>query len=217
MYLYMIEHNLIVAGSLLGAGAAGALVKEILAEGFLKMPELKDGKLMLGFLSSVIVGAAVGYLVDHNFLMAFFAGYTGFSAVSALTPKIFLQPETVLAAVTPNAPAQPVAPVLPPDSHILTIQEIIKKATDKFGVNYNLALAVARCESGLNPHARNINPAGSTDRGLYQINDKWHPDVSTEQADDPVFAAEWFCKAVLAGNLSWWNASKKCWGIVASP
>ncbi len=211
----MLQSNVIVAASLLGAGAAGALVKEILDDGSLKMPSLQNGKLALGFLGSIFIGAMVGYLVDHNFLMAFFAGYTGFSAVSALSPKSFLATEVVTAAVIPEAPAQPAIPVLQPDTSSLSITEIIKRATDKFGVNYNLALAVARCESGLNPKARNVNPAGSTDRGLYQINNHWHPDVSDAQADDPVFAAEWFCKAVLAGNLSMWNASKKCWGVVA--
>ena len=74
-----------------------------------------------------------------------------------------------------------------------------------------LALAVAEAESSFNPKAEHKNADGSADRGLYQINSKWHPEVSEAQAYDPEFATEFFCKAVKDGNLSWWNSSKPRW------
>lgn len=71
-------------------GGIGALVKEILIDGKLTLPKVKSGQLCLGFVSSIIIGATVGYLVDHSPLMAFFAGYTGFSALGSLMPKNLL-------------------------------------------------------------------------------------------------------------------------------
>jgi len=206
------ESALMITG-LLSCGGAGALVKEILDDGCLTLPRIKDGKIVMGFIGSIIVGAAVGLLVDHSPLVAFFAGYTGFSAAMALLPSSFKRAALPVTQPSEQQPVNTATSVVPTDVAPLSIPEIIKRAADKYGVSYTLALQVAKCESGLNPLARNVNKEGSIDRGLYQINSKWHPEVTEQQADDPVFAAEWFCKAVLAGNLSWWNASKKCWSV----
>lgn len=72
---------------LLVMGGFGALVKEILGDNKLTLPRIANGELYLGFIGSIIIGALVGYLVDHSPLMAFFAGYTGFSALGSLIPK----------------------------------------------------------------------------------------------------------------------------------
>lgn len=50
--------------------------------------------------------------------------------------------------------------------------------------------AVALAESGGDPNATNVNTDGSRDRGLYQINDKYHPEVSDTCAYDPVCSAK---------------------------
>ncbi|HPT40549.1 MAG TPA: M23 family metallopeptidase [Candidatus Paceibacterota bacterium] len=81
-------------------GGVGALVKEILIDGKLTLPKIESGQLFLGFLSSIIIGATVGYLVDHSPLMAFFAGYTGFSALGSLMPKNLLNTDTFEPATT---------------------------------------------------------------------------------------------------------------------
>lgn len=48
------------------------------------------------------------------------------------------------------------------------------------------AVALMCAESGRYPLAYHVNAEGSTqmstDRGLFQINDKWHPDLSDEDA-----------------------------------
>jgi soluble lytic murein transglycosylase-like protein len=53
----------------------------------------------------------------------------------------------------------------------------------EIGVPPNYALAVAMCESGLNPSViSTVNQNGSVDRGLFQLNSYVYPDV---EWDDP--------------------------------
>lgn len=51
------------------------------------------------------------------------------------------------------------------------------------------AVAVALAESGGRTDAVGVNADGSRDRGLWQINNKWHPDVTDAMAFDPAQAA----------------------------
>lgn len=44
------------------------------------------------------------------------------------------------------------------------------------------ALAIAECESKLNVDAINLNKGHSLDRGIFQINQKFHPEVTNECA-----------------------------------
>lgn len=171
------------------AGAAGALVKEVVEDNAIVMPKRIDGKLCLGFIGSCIVGGMAGYLVDHNPLMAFMSGYAGLSAITNLTGI-----KTESKIVSPE-----------------TTEQIIRRVAHLEGVDPELAVRVAKCESGLKTNARNINSPDSIDRGIFQINSKWHPEVTDEQADDPEWATHFFCKAFKGGNLSWWDCSKKCW------
>jgi len=79
----------------------------------------------------------------------------------------------------------------------------------------DLVVAVARAESGLNPKAVNVKgnyPPGSRDRGLFQWNDYWHPEISDECAFDIECATKAFIKAYKQGNLHWWRSSMKKWG-----
>lgn len=78
-------------------GAAGAIVKDILADNSLTMPKILSGKLQLGFLGSVFIGAAAGYFVDHSPITAFFAGYAGFHALAALMPTTAKQGDSFTA------------------------------------------------------------------------------------------------------------------------
>ena len=93
-----------------------------------------------------------------------------------------------------------------------TIEEKIRRISGEEMVDSDLAVRVARAESSLNTKATNTNTDKSIDRGLYQINSKWHPEVTADQAFDAEFSIRFFCKAFKNGNLSWWNASKSRWG-----
>lgn len=96
---------------------------------------------------------------------------------------------------------------------IIPIDMMIRKIALEMHVDPELAVKVAKCESNLNPMAVNENINSSKDRGLFQWNDKWHPEITDQCAFDPVCATKEFCKAVRNGHLSWWNNSKHCWGV----
>jgi len=171
------------------AGALGSLIKDIIEDGKLVLPKKNMGELSLGFLAGMVTGGVVGYLVDNNPATAFLAGYTGVSVVQALNMK---------------EPA-------PEPTNKTTVETIIRTIAKQEGVDPDLAVRVAKCESGLKPSAVGVNKDGSRDRGLFQINDKWHPEIDDATAFDIVLSTRFFCKAFKEGHLSWWNASKKCW------
>jgi len=57
------------------------------------------------------------------------------------------------------------------------------------------ALAVAYAESGFQTQPKdNVNGDGSRDRGLWQINNKWHSSLSDVDAYDPVKATQYAAK-----------------------
>jgi hypothetical protein len=171
------------------AGALGALAKDILQDNELKLPKKINGSFSLGFLGGMVTGGIAGYFVDGSMTTAFLAGYAG----TAVIQNLLLKNSGV------SVPAAEIT------------GSMIRKIAIREGVDPDLAVKVAKCESNLNWAAINTNTDGSRDRGLYQINNKWHPDVSDEMAFNPITATEFFCKAFKEGHLDWWNSSKKCW------
>lgn len=171
------------------AGALGAIAKDIIQDNEIQLPKKVDGRLALGFLGGMITGGLAGYLIDGSFVTAFMGGYTGASVIAGLT-------QTKADKKQDNKE---------------TNKALIKTIAQKYNVDVQLALAVASVESNFNELAKNINAPDSIDRGLYQINSKYHAEVTDEQAYNPTFATEFFCKAVNAGNLNWWNSSKANW------
>lgn len=182
----MIEMSIL---ALFIAGACGAFTKEILEDNKIKLPKICDGELELGFIGSIFTGAAAGYFVDHSPITAFFAGYSGYSIIKSLA----------VANGVSNGNTQNM------------VEQLIRAIAKSENVDEELAVKVAKCESNLSPTATNTNKDGTKDRGLFQINDKWHPEVSDSQAFDIIFSTRFFCKAYKEGNIGWWNASKSCW------
>lgn len=174
---------------LLGVGALGAFIKIVIEDGGLILPELKAGKLFFGGIGGLIVGAVAGVLADHDPITAFAAGYAGTSLIQGLMDGRKLTSQTACE----------------------TIKETIIRICKAEKVDPDLATRVANCESGLNPTAVNVNADGSTDRGLFQINNKYHPEVSDADAYNAEKSTQFFCMAFKAGNLNWWSASKNCW------
>ena len=171
------------------AGAGGALIKEILEDNCIKMPSLKNGILNLGFIGGIVIGAFAGYAIDGSYLTAAMGGFSGTAVIQALVQK-----KTLAESIEAE-----------------TVEDKIRRIATEELVDPALAIRVALCESSLQLSAKNTNTDGSIDRGLYQINSKWHPEVSADQAFDAEFSIRFFCKAFKSGNLSWWNATKTCW------
>jgi len=171
------------------AGAIGAFVKEVVEDNKIVLPKVVDGEMCLGFIGSLFIGAVAGYLVDGNPVTAGLAGYAGMSVIES-----FLVKKNLTSEITKKITAG-----------------IIRKVAADEGVDPDLAVRVAECESGLSPSAVNTNTDGSKDKGLFQINNKYHPEVSEADAFDPIFSTKFFCKAMKGGNLNWWNATRKCW------
>lgn len=74
--------------ALILAGACGAIAKDIVQDGCLQLPQKDGDKLVLGFIGGAIVGAFVGFAVDHSVLTAVLSGYVGTSAIQHLLPPV---------------------------------------------------------------------------------------------------------------------------------
>ena len=105
-----------------------------------------------------------------------------------------------------------------PDPKQAMINLIRQVCTDN-GVEGDLGVAVAGCESGFNPKITLYNPgSNSTDRGLFQWNNVYHPEITDAMAFDPKESTIAFCNAVKAGKLqNFWLASKNCWKPKLNP
>lgn len=64
--------------------------------------------------------------------------------------------------------------------------DIIDAASKEWNVDPNLLRAVAHHESGWNPNAFNVNPNGTNDQGLMQINSDTAPSLGVTDRKDPV-------------------------------
>ena len=72
---------------------------------------------------------------------------------------------------------------------------------------------LSRCESGHNRWTRFTNTGGtkpgSIDRGVMQINNEWWPNISDDQAHNPLFAYRWSASKLRVGLEELWT----CWGL----
>jgi len=194
--------NMEISIAIFLAGAAGALCKDIFKDNEIEMPHWNGGKLGLGFLGGMMIGGASSIYTDGSLLAAFTAGFTGVAMLQSILDG--KKPDDSIKSKKEKEEKKLVNE---------DIEDIIYRIAKEEGIDPALAVRVARAESGLNPTARCVNGPNSIDRGLYQINSKYHPEVTDKEADDPVFATHFFCQAVKDGNLSWWNASKKNWDL----
>ena len=65
-------------------GAIGALIADMLSDGYIELPRVQDKKFYPGFIGGIIVGAIVGVLIDKSFLTAFTFGYLGKEGIDFL-------------------------------------------------------------------------------------------------------------------------------------
>jgi hypothetical protein len=76
------------------------------------------------------------------------------------------------------------------------------------GQNQANMAAVAMAESGGDPNAVHVDADGSHDRGLFQINDVAHPEVSDACAFDPVCSARQAAAIEKGSSLGAWSTWK---------
>lgn len=94
----------------------------------------------------------------------------------------------MLASYVPPAPAPVPVPV--PVPLPLTDAALARLVVDQNFPHPDIAIAIILGESGGNPGARNTekNTPPSVDRGLWQFNSRWHPEVTDACAFEPVCA-----------------------------
>jgi len=103
-------------------------------------------------------------------------------------------------------------PTIPQTKKIVgqtSVIETIKRVAKEEGVDPNLLISIAKCESSLRPRARGM--VDKRDRGLYQISSLHNPEVSDECAFDVECSTRWVARQIKSGNLWKWKASSKCW------
>ena len=90
-----------------------------------------------------------------------------------------LQPVYASYIVSPASTVTPTPKVVNCPKQVVLREEIKQyiECKDWSGMTKE-AKAVARAESGYNPEQRNLNKGHSLDRGIFQINDVYHPEVS---------------------------------------
>jgi hypothetical protein len=82
------------------------------------------------------------------------------------------------------------------------IQEYIRDEFNKNGLDGDLAVKISWLESRHKLDAVNVNKDGSRDRGVLQINSRWHPEVSDECAYDLDCSVK---EGIRIVNQSGWN------------
>ncbi len=87
-------------------------------------------------------------------------------------------------------------------------QAIILRIADEYGINRALMTNMAWSESRFEPLSDN-----GYDRGLFQINRKYHPEVSDECAFDAECAARWTAQRIKDGYSHEW-VSANCYLLV---
>lgn len=92
----------------------------------------------------------------------------------------------------------------------LTVQDIILIEAHKANFEWtDYLMRLANCESRFNQYAINGNGGHSNDRGVFQINDYYHPEVSSECAFDTACATRWTMEQINAGRQSMWVCDQK--------
>jgi len=198
--------NLDVIPLIILAGAIGALASELLKDNCVEMPKKIGARFSLGIIGSMIVGAITGYYVDGSPETAFMAGFMGPQLLAAILKRKSAEAGQILSE-TPGTTDKENEE----KPEFADIEAMIRWKAVRAGVEPDLAVAVAKCESGFKENAINVNNGGSKDRGIYQWNDFYHPEITDEMAFNPETATDLFLKAVNQGHLNWWKASSKCW------
>jgi hypothetical protein len=87
------------------------------------------------------------------------------------------------------------------------LMAFIRTKALEHGVNPDLALWIARHESGFNPRAQGD---GDASRGLWQISKIYHPEVSDGAAFGVASSTEWSLERIRSGKANEWSTYRFC-------
>jgi len=101
----------------------------------------------------------------------------------------------------------------PVDARKAQMRSIITSAAIKHGLDPNLLIAIAVCESGLRPDAQNRWSSAS---GLFQFVDSTWKTYAKKYGiagpkNDPYVQSELAALMIANGGIGHWNASSYCW------
>lgn len=90
----------------------------------------------------------------------------------------------------------------------LTWQEEVMVMIKNAGLDTEKADKIIFCESSWKPDNFHYNKSGSLDRGLWQINNFYHPEVSKDCAYDPICATIQAIRIIKSKGWSEWSCNK---------
>ncbi|MDD5527752.1 MAG: hypothetical protein PHO56_02125 [Patescibacteria group bacterium] len=115
------------------------------------------------------------------------------------TRAIVQEPEKVAVAMINHLPASSNAPV----------KQIIVNVAGKRKFKYtDYLVRLSYCESRFDVTRTNDNGEFGIDRGPFQINNFFHPEVNDKQARDVIFATNWTIDMINAGRQHEWACDK---------
>ena len=109
--------------------------------------------------------------------------------------------------VQPAYAQSPLVPPVPLDKQ--SIPQIVEYFANQYQVSAEIMLSTMRCESKLKTNAVGDNGESF---GISQINLPSHPEVTKEQAQNPVFASEFMAKEYSRGNAKIWTCYRLIYG-----
>lgn len=113
-------------------------------------------------------------------------------------------------------PATPVlaAQVTPVVYSTSTAQVIIEAYAVRYGIPSDTLVGTLRCESGFNS---TVVGDGGTSWGVAQIHLPAHPNISKEQALDPIWSIDFAARMFSEGKQSMWTCYKQLYGQHRAP
>lgn len=91
----------------------------------------------------------------------------------------------------------------------ISVEEQIRKIANEANFQWtDYLVRLAKCESRLDPFALNSNGQYGIDRGLFQINNKYHPEVINACAFSIECSTKWTIEMINKGQQGQWACDK---------
>lgn len=91
----------------------------------------------------------------------------------------------------------------------ITWQDEVKSLLKDYGIDVEYATKLIQCESSWNPKAFHYNRSGSIDRGLFQINNVYHPEVSKDCSYDSACSTIEAIRIIKTKGFQEWSCVSK--------